>query len=597
MLSVSRIDFGVGATHTNPFTPQETCVSSEMVDRRRQPMFVAQQNQPQLDLRRILRILRARFAWILLTFILVHFVILTVSLTAKPLYQSSAELVLESSGTESLASGIRARNETSSGTADRRQTEIQVLLGSGVDSLVKSKVKIPSAIRAVPLGGADVIVVTAKGNDARNTALTANAYATSYIEFRRSQAVADLEVAADRLETRLVLIRSRIADIDGKLADSAPATPIDRETATLEAERATLTGQRTTLQGQIEAFQIDAALRTGGADVNRAASIPTIPISPNPVRNLILGIPLGLFAGIGLALLRDAFDDTIGEREDVEQVEPSFPILGSVPSAGRRLPLFHVSGSPASPTAETFRSLRTAIQFLSIDRPVRTIQITSPLPGDGKTFVASSLAVSLTETGQRVALVDCDLRRSSMNEEFGWGSTNGLSSVLAGTAPMERVVTEVEIAPRLSIIPAGFAPPNPVELLASNRMHQVMSTLADSYDVVVADSPPLLPVADSLVLSNHADAVIMVIRVGKTTKRELRRAVELLSSVNAPLVGFVLNHTADEGHSYAGVAYQKPRKARRRWPVRQRSERSPFDRFSSELSEQETGRSLQDIAQ
>lgn len=536
-------------------------MNNNQVERRSQPQFAASQTPPQLDLRRIARILRSRLPWILGTFLLVHIAIVIVTTNTKPLYVSSAELVLETSGTENLATGIQGRNQVASGTTDRRQTEIHILLGSGVDALVRKEVKNPTAVSATPVGSADVILIRAQGNDARLAARTANAYATSYIEFRRTQSIADLEGAASRLQTRLDSIRSRTIEIEKKIALT---TADSAERAIYTAERATLIGQSASLQSQIEAFQADAAMRTGGANVNRAAYPAGSPISPNPIQNLILGIPLGLFAGIGLALIRDALDDTIKEREDVEQVEPGYPVLSSIASAGRRLPLFYVASSPASTTAETFRSLRTALQFLSIDNPLRTIQITSALPGDGKTFVASSLAASLAETGQRVALVDCDLRRSSINQEYGWGATNGLSSVLAGTSTIDRVVTEVELAPRLAIVPAGFTPPNPVELLASNRMHQLMETLAERYDIVVADAPPVLPVADSLVLTNHADAVILVIRAGKTTKRELRRSMQMLNSVNAPLIGFVLNYTTDAGHSYRGLTYGAVEPSRQR---------------------------------
>ena len=514
----------------------------------------------QLDVFRLARVLRVRIATILATVLVVCALIVGFSLTAKPNYRSTAELVLESSPTESLATGVLGRNE-GTGTSDRRQTEIQILLGSAVSQKVYALLKNPGTVVAKSLGGADVIVVEAESDDAATAAATANAYAQSYIDFRRGQAVDDLLEASKRLQVRVTALVQRIAVLDGQLsalsADSADRLP-------LQSERNALDEQRITFQNRTDAFQIDAALRTGGALINRPATVPKLPTNPSPIRSLLFAFPLGLLAGIGLAFMRDAFDDTISEREDVENVDGSHPVLAAVPAAERRLPMFAIADRPSSSMAESFRSLRTALQFLGVDRSLRVIQVTSALPGEGKTTVASNLAVSLAQGGQRVVLIDADLRVSSLNDHISQNEGGGLSSMLVGSTSAAAAAVGVDAVPTLQVIPAGFVPPNPAELLGSNRMRDLIKDMSARFDFVVVDSPPLLPVADPLVLSEFADAVIVVVRSGKSTKRQLARATQLLRSVNAPLVGFVLNQSDDDTQGYGKQLYAASTKKQRR---------------------------------
>jgi non-specific protein-tyrosine kinase len=206
--------------------------------------------------------------------------------------------------------------------------------------------------------------------------------------------------------------------------------------------------------------------------------------------------------------------------------------------------------APTSSASEAYRSLRTAIGFIGLDKPLRVIQVTSPSAAEGKTTTIANLAVALANVGKKVVVVDCDLRRPRIHTFFGIPNEVGFTSVLLGEVPLANAAQAVGRR-HLMLLASGQLPPNPSELLSSTRTAQVLATLQAEADVVLVDSPPVLPVTDSAVLSAHVDATLLVIRAGVTTRRQLTRAVEVLEQVAAPLVGTVLNGvTADEGYGY-----------------------------------------------
>jgi non-specific protein-tyrosine kinase len=216
---------------------------------------------------------------------------------------------------------------------------------------------------------------------------------------------------------------------------------------------------------------------------------------------------------------------------------------------------------PASPISEAYRALRTSVQFLGLDRPLRLIQLTSPRASEGKTTTISNLAVALSRAGQRVVVVCCDLRRPRIHEFFGLDNTVGFTSVLLGEVPLSSAVQPVRRQERLALLASGPTPPNPSELLSSHRTAEVLQALTLQADVVLIDCPPVLPVTDSLVLSAAVDATILVTNSGSTTRKEAQRAVELLRQVDAPLVGSVLNGvTPETGYGYGyGYGYEDDR--------------------------------------
>jgi capsular exopolysaccharide synthesis family protein len=208
---------------------------------------------------------------------------------------------------------------------------------------------------------------------------------------------------------------------------------------------------------------------------------------------------------------------------------------------------------PSSPTAEAYRILRTSIQFLSLDRRIRILQVTSANAQEGKTTTLANLAVAFANSGLRTVAVCCDLRRPRVHEFFNLGNAVGFTSVLLGNVGLTQALQPVQGQERLLLLASGPLPPNPAELLATSRTAELFRTLAGQADVVLIDSPPVLPVTDALVLSQWVDSTLFVGSAGLTTRKAAARAVEMLQQVNAPLAGAVLNGVTNAS-GYAGYA-------------------------------------------
>jgi capsular exopolysaccharide synthesis family protein len=191
--------------------------------------------------------------------------------------------------------------------------------------------------------------------------------------------------------------------------------------------------------------------------------------------------------------------------------------------------------------AESYRALRTSLLLSNLGSPPKVIMVTSALPQEGKTTTSINCAVVLAQKGTRVLLIDADLRRPSIHKTLGMGPRSGLSNVLTGSSTLEQTITRTAILPNLFVLPAGTPPPNPAELLASANMRDVLAKLREEYDHIVVDTPPSLSVTDAVVLSPRADAVVLVIRSGQTSKQALRRSRDILAQVNAKVVGVLLN--------------------------------------------------------
>lgn len=285
--------------------------------------------------------------------------------------------------------------------------------------------------------------------------------------------------------------------------------------------------------------------RPDGSETVRAtmlseAQVADSPSSPNTARNLGLGFVLGLLLGVGAALLREVLDTRVREESDIAAVT-EVTSLATVPidESATEHPVF-MHDDPMSLRAEAIRRLRTNLQFVDFgDRP-SSIVVTSSVPAEGKTTTAINLAASLADAGASVILVDADLRRPSVAKYMGFEGRVGLTTVLIGRADVADVAQPWQ-GTSLDVLPSGQVPPNPSELLGSRAMARLLSELAGSYDVIVIDSPPLLPVTDAAILSKMAGGTLVVAGADQLQKQQLRASLESLEQVDAHVLGIVLN--------------------------------------------------------
>lgn len=293
-----------------------------------------------------------------------------------------------------------------------------------------------------------------------------------------------------------------------------------------------------------------------------SARLPASPSSPNVKLDVAIGALVGALAGIVFALVRRAFDRRVRSASDITDTIAA-SVVGILPvdkelASGRAVFSFDDirDGRGSFAHKEAMRELRTNLQYVDVDRPARVMVVTSPLPGDGKSTTAANLAVSIAATGQAVILVDADLRRPVLGGMFGFSDDVGLSDVLAGRAQIEQVAHQVDENGRLFVVAAGRTPPNPSEMVGSQRMQALARKLAEDL-VVVVDSPPTLAVADAAVIASWADGAVLVVTAGRTTDDMLSRAAENIAKTRGHLLGVVLNRAPLRGvdSSYYGGRY------------------------------------------
>ena len=287
------------------------------------------------------------------------------------------------------------------------------------------------------------------------------------------------------------------------------------------------------------------------------ALVPKSPVSPNLLVNIALGLLIGFAVGYGAAILRTVLDRRIYTSEDLAQITVK-PVLGEIiddPEADKNRII--VSAKPQSPRAESFRSLRTNLQFLNVGSKKRVFVVTSSKPGEGKSTTTLNLAAAISQTGSSVVVVEGDLRLPTFAKYLDIEGGAGLTDVLIGRAELSDVLQRWGRNP-FYVLPAGRTPPNPSELLGSDEMKQTLETLRDQFDYVIVDAPPVLAVTDAVVLGKLSTGLLMVVATGLTTKQELEHSLQVLETAAATVLGLVATRTPPkkEGrYSYGQYGY------------------------------------------
>jgi non-specific protein-tyrosine kinase len=293
--------------------------------------------------------------------------------------------------------------------------------------------------------------------------------------------------------------------------------------------------------------------------VIQSANPPSIPVAPRPLFNAVIAAAVGLLIALGVVMVAQYLDDSLKSAEDVETVL-ELPTLGTIARMKNergRSEIYRLATLlyPRSRTAESYRSLRANIEFSSLDSPIRTLLVTSAVPTEGKSVTASNLAVAFAQAGRRVLLVDADLRRPSVHGIFAAPNHAGLTTLLRNDAVSVDAVAVPTEEPRLSVLTSGPLPPNPAELLGSQRFRTVLERLQDRYDLVLIDSPPLKAVADPAILASFIDGTLLVVAANATHRATARAGREALTKAGARILGVVLNRLAEPDASEYGDYY------------------------------------------
>ena len=294
-------------------------------------------------------------------------------------------------------------------------------------------------------------------------------------------------------------------------------------------------------------------MKTGNIRVIDRAEVPKVPVKPKKSRDVMLALLVGMSMGIGFAFLLEYLDNTIKFPEEIKEYL-GIPYLGPVPvfdteqepeAAMGDLTVVH---SPKSTSSESFRGIRTALLFSST-APPRVILVSSAGAGEGKTLCAANLAAAMAQNGDRVALLDCDMRRPRVHRVFELSREKGMSDIMVGTNKAEEVILPSRVE-NLNVIPSGPISPAPSEILGSTHMVSLIEELREKYDRVIIDSPPITAVTDSLILAKYADGLMLVIRAGKTPRQVVRNALTQLREINANILGAIINGVKVERYGY-----------------------------------------------
>jgi len=317
---------------------------------------------------------------------------------------------------------------------------------------------------------------------------------------------------------------------------------------------------------RLKETDLSVLLRTNNVRLLDAAVVPKSPVKPNLRLNEVAALILGLLGGLGLAFGVERLDNTLKTQADIENVL-GLSFLGVIPSisdaslpqgisenANSARDLF-VHTHPKSSVAECCRSIRTNLLFMSPDRPLKRILVTSSGPQEGKTTTAISLGIAMAQSGSRTLLVDTDMRRPRLHRAFGIANEIGLSTAVVGEADLEACLKNTGI-PNLWVLPCGPVPPNPAEMLHTSRFKEILAALVGRFDRIVLDSPPLAAVADAAVLATQVEGTLLVVKAGVTARPMALRSLSALSSVNAPVIGAILNDLDISSQAYGYYYYR-----------------------------------------
>jgi polysaccharide biosynthesis transport protein len=392
-----------------------------------------------------------------------------------------------------------------------------------------SAAQVSKSVKVRPDGNSDVVAVTARRPTARGAAALANRYATEYVAFRRDADRAKILQAAQLVRAQ----RSRLG-----------ADERDLRQGRILADRAS----------QLETL---AAVQTGNAEIVERAEVPTSQAAPHPKRSGMIGGILGLLLGLGLTIVLSRLDQRLRDSSEASALLGA-PVLAEISTDRRLASRPTPDWIPGEETPEGFRLLRTTLRYFRQDgQSSMTILVTSAAPGEGKTTTSWNLAVAAASDGDAVLLVEADLRRPRILPA-AIRTDAGLAPLLAGLMSFDEAVMRTTLAAhveegsegRLDVLPAGACPPNPLQLVQSRRMHDLLNYVGGRYDLVVVDSPAVTAVADALALVREVDGVVVVTRLGVTTRGQVQELGRNLQNIGASVLGIVINGSKDRAPSY-----------------------------------------------
>jgi receptor protein-tyrosine kinase len=497
----------------------------------------------QSQLTTFLRALRRRWLLFAVCVILAPLAAVLTTRAGEERYEASASLLFRDPGFDDQILG----NQSLQSFSDERReaaTNLELVSLKAVAARAGRELglttrEIQNAVTIESDADSNVVNITTDRGDAQSAAEIANAVATEYIAFRRD---------ADRSK---ILQARRL--IDSKVASLSPTE--DRE-------------RLRELRTRAERLDVLASLQTGNAEIVQRAEVPSRPVPRGTVRKGLLALIVGGLLGLGILLLVERLDRRLHSIDDVSDVF-ELPVLGTI-GLRRGSKARQALSSPQSlhtPEVESFRLLRANLRYFNVTREIKSVLVTSSMVGEGKSTVSWNLALAAVSTGAKALLIEADLRHPVIGERLGIHHPRGLSSYLPGNVGLREAITTVPVGeseegPTLDLLLSGPVPPNPADLVESDAMADLVRFAEENYDLVVIDTPPATIVSDAIPLTKLASGVILVSRIGRTTRDAAQKLRRQLHNVGAPVLGVVVNGVPvaeqDDTYGYA-YGYTEPR--------------------------------------
>lgn len=500
-----------------------------------------------IHLRDQVAVLRRRWRVLLISTLVGGLLALGYSTIQDPEYAASAQVLISPTGIDQSGNAPEIDSEEIA-------TQVLVITSASVAQGVIDELHLDTEphtlLKSIAVEQEDatrVVNIQARTASREDAAVVANAFAEVYLAHRAESASEAANADKQALQSRYDDVSAEIASVQKQLGEAQPGSPDARG---LQAQEQALTVQLINLLGDMSKADVADAGSSAGGQILVEATPPLGPAQTGLVRMGLLGALLGLFLGIGLAFARDHFDDVLRDEAGLRTAIRDRPVLGRIPrsSEDQRARLVTML-APQSPSSEAYRSLSSGIRFLlagtkgehSMENRGKVLLVTSSAPNEGKTVVASNLAVAAARFGLRVILVDADLRRPTASPRFGLGAPPGLSDYLASEgAELDDYLIDVGV-PGLRVLAGGSIPPNPAELLGADSTTRTLDALRSDADLVIVDSAPVTMVADTRELVPLVDVVLLVTRLGLTHMRAITDAVERIRQVGGRVTGAVLN--------------------------------------------------------
>jgi receptor protein-tyrosine kinase len=489
-----------------------------------------------LGLEHALKVFRRRWKLILACTVITPVAAFALSRAETKQYTATASLLFNNASVAQEASGVAPAN-TNDPTGQRNTNLALVqLAGNNVPTRAADALnagltpqQVKNAVSASLAGQSNIVSIAATSTKPQLAADIANAYAKAFIT---EQNLSDQAV-----------VQQAINLVNGQYASLT------------KSEKATPQGQ--SLLDHLESLKILKAMQNN-TQLAKLATAPSAPSSPKVTRNTILGLFFGLLLGVGLAFLRERLDRRMREPDDVEEAT-GLPMLSLIPhsASGEWSKLSHEA-------AEPFRMLRAHLRYFNVDREIKTLLVTSASPAEGKTSISYGLAATAASVGSKTLLIEADLRKPTVSKVSDLPPSIGLAGALVGAGKVEDAIQHVDVdgsangnAPgrKLHVLAAGAIPPNPSELLESHAMEHLLTWAREHYELVVVDTPPLSVVADAIPLMKSVDGVIIVARLGLSTRDGAERLSNRLASLRAPALGVVVNDARVRRGGYYGYGY------------------------------------------